>query len=60
MLGKLSLAAVPLDVPIVTVTCPAIIIDGIAILAAITYFGKRLYLWSEWIYFLDHKKPLIM
>ncbi len=60
MLGKLSLAAVPLDVPIVMVTCAAIIIGGIAVLAAITYFGKWKYLWSEWLTSVDHKKLGIM
>ncbi len=40
MFGKLSLDAVPFHEPIVMVTIAAIIVGGLAILAAITYFGK--------------------
>ena len=60
MLGKLSLSDIPLDVPIVMVTIAAIILGGIALVAAITYFGKWKYLWTEWITSVDHKKLGIM
>ncbi|WAS99950.1 cytochrome o ubiquinol oxidase subunit I [Rouxiella chamberiensis] len=60
MFGKLSLSDIPFDVPIVMVTVAAIILGGIALLAAITYFGKWKYLWTEWITSVDHKKLGIM
>ncbi len=60
MLGKLTLADIPLDVPIVVVTVAAIILIGLAIVAAITYHGKWQYLWSEWFTSIDHKKLGIM
>lgn len=60
MFGKLTLNDIPFDVPIVMVTVGAIILGGIALLAAITYFGKWKYLWSEWITSVDHKKLGIM
>lgn len=40
MFGKLTLDAVPYHEPIIVVTVAAIIIGGLALLAAITYFGK--------------------
>ncbi|MDI5823479.1 glycogen/starch synthase, partial [Salmonella enterica subsp. enterica serovar Kentucky] len=40
--------------PIVMVTIAAIIVGGLAILAAITYFGKWTYLWKEWLTSVDH------
>ena len=48
MFGKLTLDAVPYHEPIIVVTVAAIIIGGLALLAAITYFGKWSYLWNEW------------
>ncbi|MDI5823190.1 hypothetical protein MJI95_33845, partial [Salmonella enterica subsp. enterica serovar Kentucky] len=54
MFGKLSLDAVPFHEPIVMVTIAAIIVGGLAILAAITYFGKWTYLWKEWLTSVDH------
>ena len=57
--GKLTLDAIPED-PIVRVTIVAILILGVAIVAAITYYGKWKYLWSEWLTSVDHKKLGIM
>ncbi|MGN6551461.1 MAG: cytochrome o ubiquinol oxidase subunit I, partial [Pararhizobium sp.] len=37
-----------------------VIVAGIAIVAAITYFGKWGYLWNEWIASVDHKKIGVM
>lgn len=56
MLGKLTLDAVPLGEPIIMVTVAAIIIGGAALVAALTYFGKWKWLWSEWLTSVDHKK----
>lgn len=60
MLGKLTLDAVPYHEPIIVVTVAAIILGGLAVAGAITYFGKWQYLWSEWLTSVDHKKLGIM
>ncbi|MDF1486535.1 cytochrome o ubiquinol oxidase subunit I [Ramlibacter sp. H39-3-26] len=60
MLGKLTLEAVPYHEPIVMVTLAAVVLGGIAMLAAITYFGKWKYLWTEWLTSVDHKKIGVM
>ncbi|MCP1635308.1 cytochrome o ubiquinol oxidase subunit 1 [Kerstersia gyiorum] len=60
MLGKLSLADIPLHEPIVVITLIAILIGGLAVVGGITYLRKWSYLWSEWITSVDHKKIGIM
>ncbi|AFR02477.1 cytochrome o ubiquinol oxidase subunit I [Pectobacterium brasiliense] len=60
MFGKLTLDAVPYHEPIIMVTVAAIIVGGLALLAAITYFGKWKWLWAEWFTSVDHKKIGIM
>lgn len=60
MLGKLTLEAVPLHEPIVMITVAAIILGGVAVAAALTFFGKWRYLWSEWLTSVDHKRLGIM
>ncbi|AOR57744.1 cytochrome o ubiquinol oxidase subunit I [Pectobacterium parmentieri] len=60
MFGKLTLDAVPYHEPIIMVTVAAIIVGGLALLAAITYFGKWKWLWTEWFTSVDHKKIGIM
>ncbi len=46
MFGKLTLESVPYHEPIVMVTLAAVMLGGIALLGAITYFGKWKYLWT--------------
>ncbi|GED21639.1 cytochrome o ubiquinol oxidase subunit I [Halomonas halmophila] len=60
MFGKLTLDAVPLGEPIIMVTVAAIVLGGLGIVGAITYFKKWGYLWREWITSVDHKKLGIM
>ncbi|HWU69130.1 MAG TPA: cytochrome o ubiquinol oxidase subunit I [Stenotrophobium sp.] len=60
LLGRLSLHAIPYDVPILVWTFVFVAIGGIAVLAAITYMGKWGYLWREWFTSIDHKKIGIM
>ncbi|WP_239324611.1 cytochrome o ubiquinol oxidase subunit I [Snodgrassella gandavensis] len=60
MFGKLSLDAIPFHEPIVMVTITAIIVIGLALVGAITYFHKWGYLWKEWITTVDHKRIGIM
>jgi hypothetical protein len=60
MLGRLSLSALPLDVPIVVGTFIGVCIIGIAVLGLITYYGKWGYLWKEWFTTVDHKRLAVM
>ncbi|MCE0743217.1 cytochrome o ubiquinol oxidase subunit I [Acetobacter sicerae] len=60
MLGRLSFADIPLDVPILVGTFLGVAIAGIAVLGLITYFGKWGYLWKEWLTSVDHKRLAVM
>src|ERR1700744_4939583 len=60
MFGKLTWAAVPLQVPIIAVTLAAIVVGAMAVLAAITYFRKWTVLWDDWLTTVDHKRIGIM
>ncbi|VFP78896.1 Cytochrome bo(3) ubiquinol oxidase subunit 1 [Candidatus Erwinia haradaeae] len=60
MLGKLTLNSIPFHEPIIMITIFTIMILGISIAAAITYYNKWKYLWCEWLTSLDHKKIGIM
>ena len=53
MFGKLTLDAIPFHEPIIMVTVSAIILGGILILAAMTYFKKWTWLWTEWLTSVD-------
>src|SRR6476619_1925872 len=58
--GRLTWYAIPLHEPILLATFAAVVIGGIAIVAAITYFGVWGTLWRDWITSIDHKKIGIM
>ncbi|MGH8462179.1 MAG: cytochrome o ubiquinol oxidase subunit I [Stenotrophobium sp.] len=60
LFGRLSLAAIPYNVPILVWTFVFVAAGGIALLATITYMGKWGYLWREWFTSIDHKKIGIM
>ncbi|MFT9143670.1 MAG: cytochrome o ubiquinol oxidase subunit I [Acetobacter orientalis] len=60
MLGRLSLSAIPFDVPILVGTFIGAAIVGIAVLGLITYYGKWGYLWKEWFTSVDHKRLAVM
>ncbi|MGF6742778.1 cytochrome o ubiquinol oxidase subunit I [Paraburkholderia atlantica] len=60
MFGKLTWADVPLHEPIIAITLAAIVLGGVAVLAAITYFRKWTVLWTDWITTVDHKRIGIM
>ncbi|XAO72257.1 MAG: cytochrome o ubiquinol oxidase subunit I [Acetobacteraceae bacterium] len=60
MLGKLSLSAIPLDVPILVGTFAGVVIVGVLVLGLITWFGKWGYLWREWLTSVDHKRLGVM
>lgn len=59
MFGKLTLDAIPLQEPIVVVTLIGIILGGLAVVGALTYFRKWKWLWSEWLTSVDHKKLVL-
>jgi cytochrome o ubiquinol oxidase subunit 1 len=56
LFGKLSLDAIPFDEPIIMGTLAVVMVGGLALLAAITYYRKWNYLWTEWITSVDHKR----
>jgi cytochrome o ubiquinol oxidase subunit I len=60
MLGKLTLAAIPLDQPIIMGAVGFMVLGAIAVLAAITYFRLWAPLWSNWLTSIDHKNIGIM
>src|SRR5579871_6514698 len=60
MLGKLTLAAIPLDQPIPLITGAVVIVGIIAVLALIVLKGYLPYLWNEWITSVDHKRIGVM
>ncbi|MFI8482885.1 cytochrome o ubiquinol oxidase subunit I [Pseudomonas sp. NPDC078700] len=60
MFGLLTLDAVPLDVPIVMGTLAVVALMGLAVVAALTYYRKWSYLWTEWLTSVDHKKIGVM
>lgn len=60
MFGKLTLDALPLHVPIVMGTLAVVAVLGLALVIAITKYGKWGYLWREWITSVDHKRLGIM
>jgi cytochrome o ubiquinol oxidase subunit 1 len=60
LFGRLTLEAIPYHEPILIVTFAAVVLGGIALLGAITYFRLWGYLWTEWFTSVDHKKIGIM
>ncbi|WP_339050270.1 cytochrome o ubiquinol oxidase subunit I [Candidatus Hamiltonella endosymbiont of Tuberolachnus salignus] len=60
MLGKLTFDAIPIHEPIIMVTLAVIMLAGLSLLSAITYFGRWTWLWREWLTSVDHKKIGIM
>ena len=60
MFGKLTLSAIPFNVPIVMGAVALMVLSVVAVLALVTYLGKWKYLWTEWLTSVDHKKIGIM
>ncbi|MDD2902045.1 MAG: cytochrome o ubiquinol oxidase subunit I [Syntrophales bacterium] len=60
MFGKLTLAAIPFDKPIVISAVGGAVFLALVILGLITYYRKWTYLYHEWLTSLDHKKIGIM
>ncbi len=60
LFGKLTFDSVPYTDPVLVTTFSVVVIGGIGVLGAVTYFGKWKYLWDEWLTSVDHKKIGIM
>ncbi|MCF7750201.1 cytochrome o ubiquinol oxidase subunit I [Bacillus subtilis subsp. subtilis] len=60
VLGKLNLEAIPYHDPIIMSALAGSVLLGLAIVAAITYYKKWGYIWTEWITSVDHKKIGVM
>ena len=60
LFGRLSLEAIPYHEPILVVTFLVVAVVGLALLAAVTWYGQWGYLWREWFTSVDHKKIGIM
>ncbi|MCW6506499.1 cytochrome o ubiquinol oxidase subunit I [Lichenifustis flavocetrariae] len=60
MLGRLTLAAIPLDQPIPLIAAALVGLVLLAVMAWIVFAGHLPYLWREWITSVDHKRVGIM
>ncbi|MGA1859459.1 cytochrome o ubiquinol oxidase subunit I [Azospirillum sp. 11R-A] len=60
LFGRLSLESFPYHEPIVVATFFAVMLGGIALVAALSYFKLWGYLWKEWFTTVDHKRIGIM
>lgn len=60
MFGKLTISAIPYDVPITIGAVAGAMLLALVILALITYYRKWPYLWKEWLTSLDPKRIGIM
>ncbi len=60
MFGKLSLADIPYDNPIIMGAVSFALLIALGVLGLITYFRKWPYLWKSWLTSVDHKKIGIM
>ncbi|MDM0115828.1 cytochrome o ubiquinol oxidase subunit I [Variovorax sp. J22R133] len=58
--GRLTWDAIPFHEPILLATFAAVVLGGIAVLGALTYFKVWGTLWRDWITSIDHKKIGIM
>lgn len=60
MFGKLSLAAIPYDKPIVMGAVGGMLLAAAVVVSLVTYYRKWTYLWREWLTSLDHKRIGVM
>jgi len=58
--GRLSWEAIPFHEPILLITFIGVMLGGLVLLGALTYFKVWGYLWREWFTSIDHKKIGIM
>ncbi|MGV7244451.1 cytochrome o ubiquinol oxidase subunit I [Caballeronia sp. M23-90] len=60
MLGKLTLADIPFDQPIIMGAAAFMALIVVAVVVGLTWSGKWGYLWREWLTSVDHKKIGVM
>jgi cytochrome o ubiquinol oxidase subunit 1 len=60
LFGRLTWQAVPLHDPILLLTLVGVMVGGVAVLGALTWFRAWGPLWRDWITTIDHKKIGIM
>ncbi len=60
MFGKLTLADIPFNNPVVMGALSSATLAALGVIALITYYKKWGYLWKEWLISVDHKKIGIM
>src|SRR6195952_5166906 len=60
LLGKLTLADIPFDQPIIMGAAAFMVLIVLAVVVGLTWFKKWGYLWSEWLTSVDHKKIGVM
>ena len=58
--GRLSWESIPLHEPILLGTFLVVVVLGIGIIGAVTYFKLWGWLWREWLTSVDHKKIGVM
>ncbi|KFL32627.1 cytochrome o ubiquinol oxidase subunit I [Devosia riboflavina] len=58
--GRLTWDVLPIHEPILVVTFIVVVLGGLAVVGALTYFKLWSYLWKEWFTSVDHKKIGIM
>jgi len=58
--GRLSWEAIPLHEPILLGTFVVVVLGGLALVGAVSYYRLWGYLWREWFTSIDHKKIGIM
>src|SRR3546814_17892331 len=58
--GRLTWDSFPWHEPIIVATFGAVVLGGVALVAALSYFRLWGYLWKEWFTSVDHKKIGIM
>jgi cytochrome o ubiquinol oxidase subunit 1 len=58
--GRLTLESFPIHEPIILGTFIAVMLGGVVLVGAITYFKLWKWLWTEWFTSVDHKKVGIM
>lgn len=58
--GRLSLESLPIHEPILVATFAVVVLGGIALVGALSYYRLWGYLWRDWFTSVDHKKIGIM
>ena len=58
--GRLTLESIPYHEPIILATFAGVVLGGLALMAALTYFKVWGTLWHDWLTSIDHKKIGIM